>query len=124
MSFLETLFGLSADVQYDPAYDQPTVRAQVMETLTQAYSFAQRTFGQGVSVDEVATVIQAVPGVVAVNVKEIHTVAHQRRRRSGEPGRGLQHLQPQQLAGASGHRSATVFRFAHSHLCIPAGGRV
>jgi Baseplate J-like protein len=74
-SFLETLFGLSADVQYDPAYDQPTVRAQVMEALTQEYSFAQRTFGQGVSVDEVATVIQAVPGVVAVNVKEIHTVA-------------------------------------------------
>jgi hypothetical protein len=75
VSFLETLFGLSADVQYDPAFDQPTVHAQVLATLSQAYSFANRTFGQGVSVDEVATIIQAVPGVVAVNVKEIHTVA-------------------------------------------------
>ncbi len=74
-SFLETLFGLSADVQYDPAYDQPTVQAQIQQTLTQAYSFVNRSFGQGVSVDEVASVIQAVPGVVAVNVKEIHTVA-------------------------------------------------
>jgi Baseplate J-like protein len=74
-SFLETLFGLSADIRYDPAYDQPTVQAQVLRTLSQAYSFAARTFGQGVSVDEVATVIQAVPGVIAVNVKELHTVA-------------------------------------------------
>jgi hypothetical protein len=47
----------------------------VLQTLSQVYSFAQRTFGQGVSVDEIATVIQSVPGVVAVNVKELHTVA-------------------------------------------------
>jgi hypothetical protein len=74
-SFLETLFGLSADVKHDPAYDQPTVQAQVQEALTNAYGFAARDFGQGVSVDEVASVIQAVPGVIAVNVKEIHTIA-------------------------------------------------
>jgi len=70
-SFMETLFGLSADVQYDPAYNQPTVQAQVLQTLSQAYSFAARTFGQSVSVDEVSTVIQNVPGVIAVNVKKI-----------------------------------------------------
>lgn len=74
-SFLETLFGLSADIAYDPAYDQPTVHAQVLETLSAAYSFANRTFGQGVSVDEVAAIIQKVPGVTAVNVIEIHTIA-------------------------------------------------
>ena len=74
-SFLETLFGLSADIKYDPAYSQPAVQAQVLQTLSQAYSFAARTFGQGVSVDEVAAVIQAVPGVVAVNVKTLYTVA-------------------------------------------------
>ena len=67
-SFLETLFGLSADVAYDPAYDQPTVQNQILATLSAEYSFAQRTFGQGVSLDEVATVIQSVPGVIAVNV--------------------------------------------------------
>ncbi len=74
-SFVETLFGLSADLQYDPAYDQPTVEAQVLQTLSQAYSFAERSFGQGVSVDEISTVIQNVPGVIAVNVTEINIVA-------------------------------------------------
>ena len=75
VSFLETLFRLSADVQYDQAFSQPAVRAQVQQTLSQTYSFANRTFGQGVSVDEVATVIQNVPGVVAVNVTNLQVVA-------------------------------------------------
>jgi hypothetical protein len=74
-SFLETLFGLSADLQYDPKYDAATVKAQVLQTLAQTYSFAERSFGQGISVDEVAAVIQAVPGVVAVNVTDLHIVA-------------------------------------------------
>ena len=52
LSFLETLFGLSADVLYDPAYDRPTVNAQVQQTLAQTYSFANRSFGQGVLADE------------------------------------------------------------------------
>jgi hypothetical protein len=78
VSFLETLFGLSANLQYDSAYDQTTVKAQVLQTLSQTYRFANRTFGQGVSLDEVAAIIQGVPGVVAVNVKEIHTVATSR----------------------------------------------
>jgi len=73
-SFIETLFGLSADLRYDPAYDQPTVQAQVLRTLSQAYGFAARNFGQGVSVDEISTVIQNVPGVIAVNVREVNVV--------------------------------------------------
>jgi predicted phage baseplate assembly protein len=68
LSFLETLFQISADVKYDPKYDQPTVQAAVLEALSNTYSFANRTFGEGVSADEVASVMQAVPGVVAVNV--------------------------------------------------------
>ena len=74
-SFVETHFGLSADVQYDPRYDQPTVQAQLLQTLSVAYGFAARTFGQGVSADAVSTVIQNVPGVIAVNVKEVNIVA-------------------------------------------------
>lgn len=70
-SFLETLFQLSADVKYDPAYDQPTVQAGVLDALSTTYSFANRTFGEGVSADEVASVMQSVPGVVAVNVKTL-----------------------------------------------------
>ena len=71
-SFVETLFGLSADVRYDRAYNQPTVQAQILQTLAKAYGFAERTFGQGVSIDDLATVIQNVPGVIAVNVKQIN----------------------------------------------------
>ena len=74
-SFVETLFGLSADLKYDPAYDQPTVQAQVLQALSQAYGFAQRTFGQGISVDEITTFIQNVPGIVAVNVTAVYIVA-------------------------------------------------
>ncbi len=70
-SFVETLFGLSADVKYDASYDQPTVQAAVLQKLSATYSFASRTFGQGVSSDEIAAVVQAVPGVIAVTVKEL-----------------------------------------------------
>src|SRR5262249_37859513 len=71
VSFYETLFGLTADVKYDPDYDQPTVQAAVKAALTSEYSFANRDFGQSVSSDEIATLIQGVAGVVAVNVKDI-----------------------------------------------------
>jgi predicted phage baseplate assembly protein len=71
VSFLETLFSLSADVRYDPRHDQPTVQAQILATLSETYSFANRTFGRGVSSDEIAAVIQGVPGVIAVNVTSL-----------------------------------------------------
>jgi Baseplate J-like protein len=76
-SFVETLFGFSATIQYDPAFPQPQVTAQVLQTLSAAFGFAQRDFGQGVSVDEISTIIQNVPGVVAVNVDaaSLQTVA-------------------------------------------------
>jgi predicted phage baseplate assembly protein len=74
-SFVETLFGLSADVRYDPSYNQPAVQAQVLQTLSNIYSFAERNFGQNVTADEISTVIQNVPGVIAVNVTGLNVVA-------------------------------------------------
>jgi hypothetical protein len=71
VSFLETLFSFSADVLYDPAYDQPAVTAQIQQTLANTYSFPNRTFGQGVSADEISSTIQGVAGVVAVNVTNL-----------------------------------------------------
>jgi predicted phage baseplate assembly protein len=70
-SYVETLFGLSADLLYDPRYDMPTVRDNVLLALSAAFSFAARHFGQAVSADEVAAVIQGVPGVVAANVTKL-----------------------------------------------------
>lgn len=74
-SFLETTFGLAADLTYDPAYSKPDVQAAVTELLQQTYGFANRDFGQGVSADEIAALIQGVPGVVAVNVTNLGVIA-------------------------------------------------
>lgn len=74
-SFLETLFGIDADVAYKPGADQSAMNAvntAIVTALQKTYCFANRSFGQGVSADEIAAFIQAVPGVVAVNVKQIH----------------------------------------------------
>jgi hypothetical protein len=43
--------------------------------LSATYCFAERAFGQGVSVDEISTVIQNVPGVVGVNITQLNIVA-------------------------------------------------
>jgi hypothetical protein len=63
-----TQFTFSAQLQYDSDYDQTAVEAQVLEAVQTAFSFDARSFGQSVSVDEIAAVIQNVSGVVAVNV--------------------------------------------------------
>jgi Baseplate J-like protein len=72
-SYVETLFQFSAYLQYDPSYNQGAVQTQVFQAVTLAFSFQARTFGQGVSVDEVAAVMQGVPGVVAVNITNLWT---------------------------------------------------
>jgi hypothetical protein len=74
-TFLETLFGFEADLTIDPAYGTDAVQAAVMAQLNSTYSFANRTFGQGVSADELDALIQSVPGVVAVNIKHLKVIA-------------------------------------------------
>jgi predicted phage baseplate assembly protein len=74
-SFLETLFSLSVDIRYDPVADQNAVKASILERLRRKYSFRARTFGQGVSADEVAAFIQDVAGVIAVNVTKLEAGA-------------------------------------------------
>jgi hypothetical protein len=74
-SFYDTTFRISADLAYDPRRDATVVEAAVRAALTCAYSFAARGFGEGVSGDEIAMLIQNVPGVVAVNVTEVAVVA-------------------------------------------------
>ena len=74
-SFIETLCGFSANVMYDPGYVQPTVETQIRQMLVSTYSFANRTFGQGISTDEIAADIQGVAGVIAVNVTNLSVIA-------------------------------------------------
>jgi len=54
----------------DAAVVLPAVEARLRE----AFGFDAREFGQGVSVDEVSAVAQAVTGVEAVHVSELHRV--------------------------------------------------
>jgi hypothetical protein len=70
-TYVETLFSIAASVQYNPLFDQTVVQAQILGALSTSFNFSVRSFGQGVSMDEVATVIQNVPGVVAVNVTSL-----------------------------------------------------
>jgi hypothetical protein len=74
-SFYETTFGLTADLCYNPSYNATAAEAAVLQLLQQTYSFGTHTFGQGASSDEVAALIQSVPGVVAVNVTSLTVIA-------------------------------------------------
>jgi len=74
-SYYETIFRLKAAIGYDPTYDPKAVNSAVMALLNSTYSFASRNFGQGVSGDEVAALLQGVPGVIAVNVTKLKVVA-------------------------------------------------
>lgn len=74
-SFLETIFRIEADLAIDRAYVAAAVQANVTAALYGAYSFAARRFGEGVTGDEIAALIQGVAGIVAVNVKRAQVVA-------------------------------------------------
>lgn len=73
-SYYETTFGLEADILYDPAFSQPAVKAAIQSLLQSTYCFANRTFGQGVTEDEIAALLQSVAGVIAVNVTSLNVI--------------------------------------------------
>ena len=74
-SYLETLFDVAVDLILDPRFDKTAVQTAARQAVTTKYSFANRTFGQGVTADEVAATIQAVRGVIAANVTQLFIVA-------------------------------------------------
>jgi len=53
-------------------FESQAVLSEVDATLRQYFRFAQRDFGQNVSVDEVSAVAQGVPGVAAVQVTRLY----------------------------------------------------
>ena len=64
-------FRLDAVVTRDPVYRAEDVQAAVTAALQRTYAFAGRQFGRPVALSEVMAVMQAVPGVVAVDVNEL-----------------------------------------------------
>jgi hypothetical protein len=71
-SYAEAKFKLAAVVTRHPDYLADKVEADVRAALLHYFAFDTRTFGQPVALSEVMAAIQAVPGVVAVDVDALH----------------------------------------------------
>ena len=67
-------FQIAAKVFYHTDYLMEVVESAVRETLRRAYSYDQRDFGRNVTIDEVVALIQAVTGVVAVDLDALHLI--------------------------------------------------
>jgi predicted phage baseplate assembly protein len=67
-SYVAAFFRVAAGVRVDPAYRVELVLPAVEAALRAAFSFDAREFGQPVSKSEVVAAMQAVPGVVAVDL--------------------------------------------------------
>ena len=66
-------FDLNAEVLIDPAYRWADVESALRTILLDAFSYAQRGFGQPVSAAEVVERMHLVKGVVAVDVNALRT---------------------------------------------------
>ena len=71
-SYGDATFALQGSIKVDLDYDHDAVIAAVTAALRNGFSFAARDFGQPVSLDEVYAVMQAVAGVVAVDIQQLY----------------------------------------------------
>jgi hypothetical protein len=71
-SYLEARFQLSGQVMIDPDFEPEKVLAAAKDALRAEFSFENRSFGQPVVLSEVIALVQAVAGVVAVNIKSLY----------------------------------------------------
>ena len=72
VSYAEALFRVAAQIKIDPDYETDKVLAAAEARLRDSFSFAARSFGQPVGLSEVMALLQAVAGVVAVNISALH----------------------------------------------------
>lgn len=71
-SYTAVTFRISGQLRVLPDYDPDVVTAGVIAAWRGAFSCAVRAFGQPVMLSEVIALAQAVPGVLAINVKTFH----------------------------------------------------
>jgi predicted phage baseplate assembly protein len=71
-SYRKALFRCPGKVKVHEDYRREKVLAEVEEALRAQFSFDARAFGQPVMLSEVIAVIQAVPGVLAVDVDKLY----------------------------------------------------
>ncbi|MEO7599078.1 MAG: putative baseplate assembly protein, partial [Opitutus sp.] len=68
------LFTVSGTVKVDPDFESARVLTAVRAALETQFAFGARNFGQAVNLSEVITVMQSVPGVLAVDVNELRSL--------------------------------------------------
>ena len=75
-SYTPAFFRVAADLSVDPAYEAGQVlqAVEVEAAVRSAFSYDARQFGQPVAESEVVATVQAVAGVVAVDLNELHRV--------------------------------------------------
>ena len=71
-SYAAAPFRVAAEITRDPNYLADQIEANVRAALLGYFAFDARAFGQPVALSEVMAAIQAVPGVVAVDVDALH----------------------------------------------------
>jgi len=74
-TFRPFVFFVTAAVRIDPAYRWADVQAALHAALTDAFSFAARSFGQPVTAADVVQVMHGVDGVVAVDLDALYKTA-------------------------------------------------
>jgi predicted phage baseplate assembly protein len=73
-SYRPAYFRIAANLKINPNFISDQVLETVRQKLQDQFSFDARNFGQGVALSEVIAVIQAVPGVTAVDVDQFYRV--------------------------------------------------
>jgi predicted phage baseplate assembly protein len=71
-SYRPAYFRVAGTVKVDPDFETDKVHAAVEQELRTKFSFEIRAFGQPVMLSEVIAVVQAVPGVVALDADKLY----------------------------------------------------
>ncbi len=71
-SYRPAFFRFAGKVKIDPAYEPDLVLAQVELALRNRFAFARREFAQPVMLSEVIAAMQAVAGVIAVDIDKLY----------------------------------------------------
>ena len=71
-TFRPAYFRFAGNVKIDGDFESEKVLAAAEQALRDSFAFAARSFGQPVHLSEVVAAIQAVPGVIAVDVDKLY----------------------------------------------------
>lgn len=109
-TYVPQFFRLSANLKIHPDYITDKVLVAVGTSLQNAFSFTERGFGQAVHYSEVVAVIQAVEGVIAVDIDKLH--------RADDPTAGLNYTIPASMPVTTegSVTAAELLLLDHRHL--------